>query len=106
LWTDDWLRGRGLKVQARLELGSNEAVKQAVRGGFGIAILSAHTILLEYEHRVITTLPVRGFPLPSRWHLVTRAGRPLSPIAEAFRQFLLREAMPDVTRSVDAITKR
>ncbi|MBY0497239.1 MAG: LysR family transcriptional regulator [Cyanobacteria bacterium] len=103
LWTDDWFRSRGLAVHARLELGSNEAVKQAVRGGFGIAVLSAHTILLEHEHRLIVPLHVSGFPLPSKWHLVTRAGRSLSPVAQAFRRFLIREAMPEATRAVAEI---
>lgn len=105
LWTDDWFRGHGIVTQARLELGSNEAVKQAVRGGFGLAVLSAHTLLLEWEHRLIVPLHVSGFPLPSRWHLVTRAGRALSPVAEAFRRYLKREAMPEVVRRVEAVLK-
>ena len=100
LWTDDWLRTRGVTIRARLELGSNEAVKQAVRGGFGLAILSAHALLLEFEHRLLVPLAVGGFPLPSRWHFVTRSGRPSSPVAEAFRAFLTREAMPEVARAI------
>lgn len=103
LWTDDWFRSRGITIRARLELGSNEAVKQAVRGGFGLAVLSAHAVLLEWEQGLLTPLRVDGFPLPSRWHLVTRTGRLLSPAAEAFRRYLKREAMPDVIRRVDAI---
>lgn len=103
LWTDDWFRARGIVTRARLELGSNEAVKQAVRGGFGLAVLSAHAVLLEWEQGLLTPLRVDGFPLPSRWHLVTRVGRALSPAAEAFRRYLKREAMPEVVSHVDAI---
>lgn len=68
-------------------------------------MLSAHTLLLEWEHRLIVPLHVSGFPLPSRWHLVTRAGRALSPVAEACRRYLKREAMPEVVRSVEAVLK-
>ena len=103
LWTDEWLRSRGLAVTARLELGSNEAVKQAVRGGFGVAVLSVHAVLMEWEHRLLVSLPVAGFPLPSKWHLVSRAGKAASPVAEAFRAYLKRSAMPAVIRGVDAI---
>jgi LysR family transcriptional regulator, low CO2-responsive transcriptional regulator len=103
LWTDDWFRGHGIVTRARLELGSNEAVKQAVRGGFGLAVLSAHAVLLEWEQGLLTPLRVDGFPLPSKWHLVTRAGRVLSPAADAFRRYLKRVAMPEVITQVDAI---
>lgn len=102
LWTDAWLRTRGLAVTARLELGSNEAVKQAVRGGFGVAVLSAHAVLMEWEHRLLISLPVAGFPLPSRWHLVSRTGKAASPVAEAFRSYLTHTAMPAVIGDVDA----
>ena len=50
----------------------------------------------------LTLLDVQGFPIPARWHLVTRSGRPLSPAAEAFRQYMRREAMPAITTQIDA----
>jgi LysR family transcriptional regulator, low CO2-responsive transcriptional regulator len=106
LWTDDWLRGRGITVRTRLELGSNEAVKQAVRGGFGVAVLSAHAVAIELEHGLMAALDVAGFPLPARWHLVTRAGRVLSPVVAAFRVELKRWAMPDVVRGLGVAAKR
>ncbi|MDH4064658.1 MAG: LysR family transcriptional regulator [Acidobacteriota bacterium] len=102
LSTEEWLRTRGVTVSARLELGSNEAVKQAVRGGFGLAVLSAYALLLEAEHGLIVPLDVAGFPIPSRWHLVTRAARPLSPVAEVFRAHLKTQAMPELARAVQA----
>lgn len=106
LWADDWLRGRRVTIQTRLELGSNEAVKQAVRGGFGLAIVSAHALLLEAEQRLIVPLDVQGFPIPSRWHLVTRIGKPLSPVADGFRLYARKQAMPQVTQAVEAAVAR
>ena len=99
-WAERWLASRGLRMDARLELGSNEAVKGAVRGGFGVAIVSAHAVLLEVTHGLITVLDVVGFPLPSQWHLVTRAGKASSPVAAVFRTYLKREAMPDLARTL------
>lgn len=102
LSTEEWLQARRVRITPRLELGSNEAVKQAVRGGFGLAVLSAHTVRLELEHGLIATLPVAGAPIPSRWHLVSRAGKPLPPAGAVFRAFLSSEAMPALAREVDA----
>ena len=75
----------------RLELGNNEAIREAVAGGLGLAVLSGHAL----EGRAINTgvqiLPVVGFPIPSKWHLVYLQSRVLSPIAAVFREHLLRE---------------
>jgi len=106
LTTEEWLRTRGVGLRTRLELGSNEAVKQAVRGGFGLAVLSAHALLQEMQHGLIMPLDVAGFPIPSRWHLVSRVGRPLSPVAEVFRGYLKRDAMPALARTIEVHLSR
>lgn len=76
------------RADVRLELGSNEAIKQTVAAGLGIGILSRHA--LGATHPGLRELDVRGFPLPSAWHLV-RSSAPLSPLAAAFREHLLRQ---------------
>lgn len=81
-------------------------MKQAVRGGFGLAVLSAHAIAQEIEHGLIVPLDVAGFPIPSRWHLVSRHGRPLSPVAEVFRRYLKQEAMPALAASLETLLAR
>ncbi|MGE3275920.1 MAG: LysR family transcriptional regulator [Vicinamibacterales bacterium] len=100
--SEEWFRTRGVRLRARLELGSNEAVKQAVRGGFGVAVLSAHAVLLEVESGLMARLDVAGLPIPSRWHLVTRSGRALPPVVEVFRAYLKKQAMPEMLRAIDA----
>ena len=50
---------KGLKVKVKLELGSNEAIKQAIAGGLGISVLSRHTLLTDtvrVQHFRCTTL--------------------------------------------------
>jgi DNA-binding transcriptional LysR family regulator len=100
-WADAWLTARGVRLSASLELGSNEAVKQAVRGGFGIAILSVHSLLLERAQGVIAILDVAGTPIRSSWHLVSQASKQLGPAADAFRRHA-RKAAPDLARAIDA----
>lgn len=83
---------QGLVLRRGMEMTRNEAIKQAVRAGLGLSVVSRHTIELELETGRLRVLPVEGFPLPRRWFLVYRKGKRLSPAAEAFRQFVLAEA--------------
>jgi DNA-binding transcriptional LysR family regulator len=75
----------------RLELGNNEAIREAVAGGLGVAVLSGHALEGRASNTGVTVLPVVGFPIPSKWHLVYPRTRVLSPIAAVFREHLLRE---------------
>lgn len=89
LITDTFLAARRITLSTRLELGSNEAVKQAVVGGLGLAVISLHALRDELLHqRRLRVLPVQGFPIPSRWHCVRRAERSPTRIADAFQAFL------------------
>ncbi|HHH38353.1 MAG TPA: LysR family transcriptional regulator, partial [Sedimenticola sp.] len=81
----------GLKARVRLELGSNEAIKQAVAGGLGLAVLSHHTLSLEGDDGPLAVLDVEHFPLERQWYLVYPAGKRLSIVAQAFYDFLMHE---------------
>ncbi|MBB4013388.1 LysR family transcriptional regulator [Niveibacterium umoris] len=78
----------GFVPQVRMALGSNEAIKQAVAGGYGIAVLSRHALDRDPQHDGLALLQVQGFPIRSRWYLVTRREKRLSPVAEAFLAFV------------------
>lgn len=79
----------GLQLRVRMELGSNEAIKQAIAGGLGISILSRHTLALEDEQGPLHTLDVIGFPLLRHWYVAYQTGKHLSATAEAFLDHLL-----------------
>lgn len=78
----------GLKLRVRMELGSNEAIKQAIAGGLGISILSRHTLALEGKQGPLHTLDVTGFPLLRHWYVAYQTGKHLSAAAEAFLDHL------------------
>ncbi len=80
--------GLGFTPQARMELGSNEAIKQAVAGGLGIAVLSTHALGTHLEDDKLVVLKTRNFPIPSRWYIVTLRDKRLSPSAVAFLEQL------------------
>ena len=74
----------------RLELGSNEAVMQAVAGGLGLAVVSQHAVGATAAKQGLAVLSVKGLPIQSQWHIVRRKGKALSPIAAVFEKHLLR----------------
>lgn len=82
---------KGLKPRVRLELGSNEAIKHAVVGELGIAILSLHTLTLEGVLGPVAVLDVEGFPILRHLYLVHHRSRELSLVAKAFLSFALRD---------------
>jgi len=82
----------GLTCDTTLEMSSNEAIKHAVSAGFGLGVVSIHTVELELMNNLLVTLDVEGFPLKRYWHVVTRQGKSASPVALEFKKFLLEEA--------------
>jgi DNA-binding transcriptional LysR family regulator len=82
---------RGYALRARMELGSNEAIKQAVAGGLGITIMSLHALTLEPMHGQLVVLDVEGFPIERSWFVVYPRGKQLSVVAQTFFEFLKTE---------------
>jgi DNA-binding transcriptional LysR family regulator len=78
----------GLTLKPRMELGNNEAIKQAVLTGLGISVLSHHTLAL-HDPAQFAVLDVQGFPIIRQWYAVYPAGRQRSVVARTFLDFLL-----------------
>ena len=78
-----------VEPRLKIELHSNEIIKQAVMAGLGLGFLSMHTIGLELEHKLIAMLDVQGAPVVRAWNVVHTQSKMLSPAAEAFRYFML-----------------
>ncbi len=82
---------QNLIIRPYMELGSSEAIKQAVMAGLGISVLSRHNLRLELEHNHIAVLDVVGFPLFYRWYAVYLKGKKLSLVSRTFLEFLLEQ---------------
>ncbi|WP_204138452.1 LysR family transcriptional regulator [Halomicronema sp. CCY15110] len=83
-----------VEVKVRLELGSNEAIKQAIAGGLGISVLSVHTIISEGTTGEFAILDVEQFPIERHWYVASLAGKQLSVVADTFLNYLLEESQP------------
>ena len=104
---------RGVKLNTSMEMSRNEAIKHAVMAGLGLGIVSLHVLEFELALDRIAILSVEGFPIMKEWYLVHRSGKRMSPIAQAFHEFVLNEAdrimkLPQpkpVTRSRRRVTR-
>ena len=94
-----------IKLNTGMETDTNEAIKQAVQAGMGLGIMSLHTAELELETRRLIVLDVQGFPIVRHWHVVHREHKRLSSVAQAFKEFLLKEA-PDLMPSAAGKKKK
>lgn len=78
----------GLTLDVRMELGSNEAIKQAIVGGLGVSVLSRHTLALDAPMGQLTILDVEGFPILRHWYVAYPSGKQLSVVARTFLDYL------------------
>ena len=90
--TDAHLKRLKFKTDVRLELGSHEAIKQAVIGGLGIAVLSRYSLGDKSDQEEVAILKCKEFPIQSSWHIVSPKGKKLSPIATIFKKHLSQQA--------------
>ncbi len=91
----------GVTPRVRMQLGSNEAIKHAIVGGLGIAVLSLHSLVLESSGDRLTLLDVEGFPIVGQWHLVYPRNRELSLVARTFLEFAV-DSGPQIREQLDA----
>ncbi|MEB3120130.1 MAG: LysR family transcriptional regulator [Snowella sp.] len=80
-----------LKMRVEMEIGSNEAIKQAIVGGLGLSILSRHSLALEGSQGPLVVLDVEGFPIQKHWYVIYPRNKQLSIVAQTFLDYLLTE---------------
>lgn len=82
----------GVTPRVRMELSTNEAIRQAILAGLGVSIMSRYTLGVDVEENQLATLDVEGFPLAHHWHFVYPVGKQLPVAAQAFMDFVRRNA--------------
>ena len=78
-------------VTKKMELTSNEAVKQAVLSGLGCSIMPLIGIRNELKNRELQIVPVKGLPIKTVWNLIWLKSKKLSPMASAYLDFINSE---------------
>ena len=77
-----------LQIHKKLELTSNEAVKQAVVAGLGYSILPLIGLKNALSLGDLKIIPLKGFPITSSWELVWLKNKELSPVSKAYVEYL------------------
>jgi DNA-binding transcriptional LysR family regulator len=75
-------------IPKKMELTSNEAVKQAVIAGLGVSIMPLIGIKHELQNKEIQIIPIKGLPIKTMWSLIWLKEKSLSPVCKAFVQYL------------------
>ncbi len=83
-----FLEHNKLQLTKKMELTSNEAVKQALIAGLGCSIMPLIGIKNELNNSDLHIIPIKGLPLKSTWQLIWMKQKNLSPVAKAFTNYL------------------
>src|SRR6185437_9015691 len=97
-------RERAVTFRASMEVSSNETIKQAVMAGMGLSFISSHTIGLEAQTGKLAILDVIGLPIVRDWYVIHLREKILSPIAAAFRAYLLENGARVILETVGDVS--
>jgi DNA-binding transcriptional LysR family regulator len=85
---EDFIASKNISNYKKIELTSNEAVKQAVVSGLGFSVMPLIGIKNELKNKDVEIIPVKGLPITTNWQLVWLKDKQLSPVAKAFLKFI------------------
>lgn len=77
-----------INIMKKMELTSNEAVKQAVLAGLGYSIMPLIGIKNELENNLLKVIPVKCFPIKSTWYLIWLKDKKHSMVAKAYMDYI------------------
>jgi DNA-binding transcriptional LysR family regulator len=85
---EQFISEQDVQIFNKLELTSNEAVKQAILAGLGYSLMPAIGLRNELILEQLEIYPINGLPLQSNWNLIWHSGKKFSPVTAAFIQYL------------------
>lgn len=91
LVTEQILKHHGLApdmLSTVAEMGSTEAIKQGIKAGIGVSILSRIALTDELRAGSVCTVAIDGVALQRHFYLIRHRGRTLSPLCQTFARFV------------------
>ena len=85
---ETYLKKQGVDGLKKIELMSNEAVKQAVIAGLGYSIMPLIGIKNEIKSGALKIIERDGLPISTKWKLIWHKNKSLSPVSKAFLAYL------------------
>jgi DNA-binding transcriptional LysR family regulator len=78
-------------INKKIELTSNEAVKQALLAGLGYSIMPVIGIKNELQNNELKIVPMKGLPIKTTWSLIWLKGKKHAPAPSQFLEYLKKE---------------
>ncbi|MEY3323247.1 MAG: HTH-type transcriptional activator CmpR [Bacteroidota bacterium] len=88
---ENFIVSNDIKVYKKMELTSNEAVKQAILAGFGFSIMPLIGIKRELLNKELHIIPLEGLPIISTWQLIWLKGKKHGPISLSLMTYMEKE---------------
>lgn len=88
---EKFIQKHNIPALKKMELTSNEAVKQAVLAGLGFSIMPLIGIKNELRNHDLHIIPVKGLPIKTVWSLIWLTGKRLSPVSLALLNYMKKE---------------
>lgn len=88
---EKFIENNHLSVLKKMELTSNEAVKQAVLAGLGYSIMPLIGIKNELRNKELQIIPIKGMPITTTWSLIWLKGKKHAPVADALLNYIKKE---------------
>lgn len=85
---EEFILSKSISTYKKLELTSNEAVKQAVIAGLGYSIMPLIGLKNELKNHQLEIIPIKGLPIITQWNLIWMRSKNLSPVALAYLEFV------------------
>lgn len=79
-----FIASNNISTYKKLELKSNEALKQAIIAGLGYSIMPLIGIKNELKNGDLQVIPVKNLPITTNWNLIWLKSKNLSSIAKSF----------------------
>jgi LysR family transcriptional regulator, low CO2-responsive transcriptional regulator len=81
---EKFMNEQKLQISKKIELTSNEAVKQAILAGLGYSFMPIIGLKNELTLGQLEIYQIKGLPIRSQWNLIWHSGKKFSPVADAF----------------------
>jgi DNA-binding transcriptional LysR family regulator len=88
---ESFIERNNISVLKKMELTSNEAVKQALLAGLGCSIMPLIGIRSELHHEELQIIPIKGLPIKTTWSLIWLKGKKHTPVSLSFLDYLKQE---------------
>ena len=91
LTMEGFIEKNKITVLKKMELTTNEAVKQAILAGLGYSVMPLIGIKNELQSKQLHIINIKGLPITTTWSLIWLKGKKHSPVSKAYLEYLERE---------------